>query len=108
MYLFQMIQILIDSAQNPVENLITGKLWNVSMILYQDDFLFVREDMALGISVYSKSPYARIKIYGMSKEEALQTFRKEYNDILECVKKDLQEQEMAVFSKGEKYENFNG
>ncbi len=38
-------------------------------ILYQDDFLFVREDMALGISVYSKNPYARIKIYGMSKEK---------------------------------------
>ena len=77
-------------------------------ILYQDDFLFVREDMALGISVYSKNPYARIKIYGMSKEKALQTFHKEYNDILECVRKDLQEQEKTSFSKGEKYENFNG
>jgi hypothetical protein len=68
-------------------------------ILYQDDFLFVREDMALGISVYSKNPYARIKIYGISKEKALQTFHKEYNDILECVKKDLQEQEIASFKK---------
>jgi hypothetical protein len=69
------------------------------MILYQDDFLFVRDDNALGISVYSKNPYARIKIYGMSKEQALQTFHKEYNDILECVKKDLQEQESASFNK---------
>jgi hypothetical protein len=68
-------------------------------ILYQDDFLFVMEDIASRISVYSKNPYARIKIYGMSKEKALQTFHKEYNDILECVKKDLQEQEMAGFKK---------
>ncbi len=99
MYSFQMIQILTGSAQSLVENLITGKLWNVSMILYQDDFLFIRDDKALGISVYSKSPYAKIKIYGMSKEEALQTFHKEYNDILESVKKDLQEQEIASFKK---------
>jgi hypothetical protein len=77
-------------------------------ILYQDDFLFVREDSASGISVYSKSPYAKIKIYGMSKEKALQMFHKEYNDILESVRKDLQEQEKTSFSKGEKYENFNG
>jgi hypothetical protein len=35
----------------------------------------------------------------MSSENVLQTFHEEYNDILECVKKDLQEQEMAGFKK---------
>jgi hypothetical protein len=69
------------------------------MILYQDEFVFLKQDDIFKFSVISKKPYGKIKIYEMSQENALQTFHEDYNDILESVKKDLQEQEMAAFKK---------
>jgi len=44
----------------------------------------------------------------MSSENALQTFRKEYNDLLEYILNDLCNQEKNIFSIGEKYADFNG
>jgi len=78
------------------------------MILYQDEFLFLRRDDTFRFSVISKKPYGKIKIYEMSQENALQTFQREYNDLLEYILSDLCNQEKNIFSIGEKYADFNG
>jgi len=77
-------------------------------ILYQDEFLFLKQDDIFKFSVISKKPYGKIKIYEMSQENALQTFQREYNDLLEYILSDLCNQEKNIFSKGEKYADFNG
>jgi hypothetical protein len=62
-----------------------------SDILYTDEYLFLRDDIASGIvidgkaqfSVISKKPYCRLAVYCMSKERALIKFKKNYLDFLE-------------------------
>jgi hypothetical protein len=62
-----------------------------SDILYTDEYLFLRDDIASGIvidgkaqfSVISKKPYCRLKVYCMSKEQALIEFKKDYLDFLQ-------------------------
>jgi|SanBayMetagenome_1026888.scaffolds.fasta_scaffold17904_3 hypothetical protein len=78
------------------------------MILYQDEFLFLKQEDTFRFSVICKKPYGKIKIYEMSSENALQTFHEEYNDLLEYMLNDLCNQEKNIFSIGEKYADFNG
>jgi hypothetical protein len=78
------------------------------MILYQDEFLLLKQEDIFRFNVICKKPYGKIKIYEMSSENALQTFRKEYNDLLEYILNDLCNQEKNIFSIGEKYADFNG
>jgi hypothetical protein len=71
------------------------------MILYQDEFLFIKQDDIFRFSVICKKPYGKIKIYEMPQENALQTFHEEYNDLLEYIMSDLYNQEKNIFSAGD-------
>lgn len=67
-------------------------------LLYNNEHLFLRDDVASGIvidedwmshfdgkdrfSVFSKHPYVRLRVYCMSKEQALIQFKKDYLDLL--------------------------
>jgi len=58
--------------------------------LFEDEFLFLRDDVESGIiideerrySVFCKKPYQRLKVYCGSQEWALETFHKEYPALL--------------------------
>jgi hypothetical protein len=78
------------------------------MILYQGEFLFLKQDDTFRFSVICKKPYGKIKTYEMSSEKALQTFHEEYNDLLEYILNNSCNQEKNIFSIGEKYADFNG
>ena len=78
------------------------------MILYQGEFLFLKQDDTFRFSVICKKPYGKIKTYDMSSEKALQTFHEEYNDLLEYILNNSCNQEKNIFSIGEKYADFNG
>lgn len=57
--------------------------------LYEDDVLFLRDDVASGIiidddrrySVFCKNPYHRLKVYNGPELWALEEFHKEYQQL---------------------------